>query len=328
VSPRPIPPHGTYARGNGSPGYRKPCPCQPCLNARRRGKKRNTVQRQLGRPGTVDAAQAQARLLTLNKTTGWNDLAAAIGGSAANLRDIAAGRRTTIRRATHNKIMALAVQPSGGQYIEATGSRRRIHALRAIGWSTSVIAKHARTSDVRIQLISNGQATVRHSLTVKIREAYDTLSLQTPVGRDVTRVKNTATRNGWAPPGAWDDDCIDDPAAVPDWTGYCGTDRGYWMHRNQQLPMCARCETAHEAWLTERAELTARQLNQEKFRARAAAASREADLAADARELMRYGTGIEQAAARLKVTRQHLQQALLRSPEATPPQQTDMQPAA
>ena len=243
---RPVPAHGTYARGNGCPGYREPCKCEPCVIARRRGKKQNTVRRQLGQPGSVDASQARARLLLLNKTTGWNDLAAAINGSAANLRDIAYGRRAVIRRTTHNKIMALSVEPSGGQYIDATGSRRRIQALRAIGWSTKEIAKQARTCDARIQLISNGQPTVRHSLNVKIREAYRILAQQTPAGRDVIRVKNTAVRNSWAPPGAWDDDRIDDPTAAPDWTGHCGTDRGYWIHRLQQLPLCARCQAAHD----------------------------------------------------------------------------------
>lgn len=47
----------------------------------------------------------------------------------------------------------------------------------------------------------------------------------------------------------------------------------------------------------------------------AAAASREADLAHDGRELLRHGADTEQAAERLGVTRNHLQQALLRHPD-------------
>ena len=123
-----------------------------------------------------------------------------------------------------------------------------------------------------------------------------------------------ARRNGWAPPGAWDDDQIDDPQAHPEWTGECGTDRGYWVHRRQQLPMCTRCETAHEKWLTEHADLAPQARNQLQFAARISASSREADLATDARELLRLGVGIEQAAERHGVTRNHLQQALLRHP--------------
>jgi predicted DNA-binding protein (UPF0251 family) len=68
------------------------------------------------------------------------------------------------------------------------------------------------------------------------------------------------------------------------------------------------------------------ELNQERFRARAAATTREADLAHDARELMRVcGLTTEQAAERLDVTRPHLHQALKRHPapaktEPTKPQ--------
>ncbi|WP_266741875.1 hypothetical protein [Streptomyces phaeochromogenes] len=273
--------------------------------------------RELGRPGKVDASQARQRLISLHVTTGWNDLAAAIDGSAANLRDIAHGRRLTIRRTTHNKIMQLKAAPSGGQYIDGAGSRRRIQALRAIGWSAKAIAQQAASSQARIQLISNGQATVRYSLTVKIRNAYTALSqTPAPAGYSASRVKGHAIRNGWAPPAAWDDDTIDDPQAHPDWTGHCGTDRGYWMHSLQRLPMCERCRQAHEVWLDEQAHLTVQELNQARFRARANASHREADLAHDARELLRVsGLDVQLAAERLGVTRNHLQQALLRNPE-------------
>jgi hypothetical protein len=85
--------------------------------------------------------------------------------------------------------------------------------------------------------------------------------------------------------------------------------------------MCPRCEQAHEKWLDEHADLTVQELNQERFRARAAATTREADLAHDARELMRVcGLTVEQAAERLSVTRPHLHQAMKRhpAPAATP----------
>ncbi|WP_405888806.1 hypothetical protein OG762_36560 [Streptomyces sp. NBC_01136] len=312
---RPLPPHGTYARANGSRGYRKPCKCEPCLVERRRYKKHDRASRQLGRPGHVDAKQARERLLLLNQTTGWNDLATAFGGSAANLRDIAFGRRTRIKRTTHNKIMTLKAAPSGGQYIDATGSRRRLQALQAIGHTTYTIADATRAGRTLIVPILDGRPLVRRVLAERIADAYSVLS-QTP--GHAPRSRNRAVLNGWAPPAAWDDERLDDPQAHPDWTGHCGTDRGYWMHKRQQLPMCTRCETAHEEWLDRHADLTVQQLNQERFRARAAATTREADLAHDARELMRVsGLTTEQAAERLDVTRPHLHQALKRHPAPT-----------
>lgn len=312
---RPIPPHGTYARANGSPGYRKGCGCEPCLVARRRGKKRHSTLLKLGRPGKVDAAQARARLLELHEQTGWNDLAVELGASAANLRDIAYGRRNPIRRDTHNKIMALKPTPTGGQYRDALGSRRRIQALRAIGWSAKLIAEAAKTSESRIQLIANGQATVRYSLTVKIRDAYAVLS-QAPAPRSpgASRAKSHAAARGWAPPAAWDDDRLDDPTAEPDWTGHCGTDRGWWMHRLQQMSVCARCDAAHEQWKSSVAHLAPSERLAISNRSKAEASNRGANLAHDARELLALDVGIDQAAERLGVTRQHLQQELLRHP--------------
>jgi hypothetical protein len=207
------------------------------------------------------------------------------------------------------------VAPAPGKFIDSTGIRRRIQALRAIGYSAKVIADRAGSAEVRIQLICSGrQPTVRQFLAVKILKVFVELH-QTPAppGRSSTVASKHALANGWAPPAAWDD--IDDPNAVPDWTGHCGSDRGYWMHNRQQLPMCARCEQAHEAWLDRHGHLSMQELNQERFRARAAATTREADLAHDARELMRVsGLTTEQAAERLDVTRPHLHQALKRHP--------------
>jgi hypothetical protein len=317
VTTKSLPDHGTYARANGSRGYRAPCKCELCIIERRRYKKHDRASRQLGRPGHVDATQARERLLLLNQTTGWNDLAAAIEGSAANLRDIAFGRRTRIKRTTHNRITQLKPAPSAGQYIDATGSTRRLQALQAIGHTTYTIADTTNVARSLIVPILDGRALVRRTVADRIEAGYRTLS-RTP--GSATRSINRAKSQGWAPPAAWDDDRLDDPSAHPDWTGHCGTDRGYWMHQRQQLPMCPRCEQAHDEWLDEHADLTMQELNQERFRARAAATTREADLAHDARELMRVsGLSVEQAAERLKVTRPHLHQAMKRHPAVEAP---------
>ncbi|MEU8902134.1 hypothetical protein [Streptomyces mirabilis] len=316
MSSKTLPAHGTYARGNGAPGYRKPCPCEPCHRAMRRGRKQRKVNRQLGQPALVDATPGRERLNLLQRTMTWAQICAATGCESHNLQFIADGRRNKIRRVTLNKILAVQPEaPAPGKYVDSTGIRRRIQALRAIGWSARIIADKADSAEVRIQLICSGeQPTVRHFLAVKILKVFVELhQTPAPAGRSATRAKNHALANGWAPPAAWDD--IDDPNAVPDWTGRCGTDRGYWMHNRQQLPMCQRCKEAHEAWLDQHAHLSMQELNQERFRARAAATTREADLAHDARELMRVcGLTTEQAAERLEVTRPHLHQALKRHP--------------
>lgn len=316
MSTKTLPAHGTYARGNGAPGYREPCTCGPCYQAMRRGRKKYTVNRQLGRPGLVDATPARERLNLLTVTMTWAQICAATGNESRNLQLIADGRRTQIRRSTLTRILAVQPEPPApGKYVDATGIRRRIQALRAIGWSAKVIAEKASSAECRIQLIAAGdQPTVRQGLATKIRKVYTELSeTAAPAGRSATRTRNHAIANGWAPPGAWDE--IDDPTAVPDWTGHCGTDRGWWAHSVNNIPVCPPCQTAHQQWKAERAHLTHAERWSEIGKARAAASNRGATIAADARELFSYGVGVEQAAERLGVTKQHLQQELVRHPE-------------
>lgn len=204
-------------------------------------------------------------------------------------------------------------------YVDAAGTRRRLQALMANGWPQLRLGPHFGLHPRYVTELLR-QPSVYGTTAVAVAAAYDRLWNQDPRQHGVSvgvykKIRTHARVNAWAPPGAWDDDTIDNPDAHPEWTGECGTDRGYWVHKRQQLPMCQRCETAHDAWLAEHAHLGGQQRNQAIFRARAAAGGREADLAADARELIRYGADTEQAAARLGATKQHLQQALLRHPQ-------------
>ncbi|WP_307169156.1 hypothetical protein [Streptomyces sp. B3I7] len=192
----------------------------------------------------------------------------------------------------------------------STGTVRRIHGLYFAAHGPVQIADASNLSPSMITQLAGGRYQSVAARTEKaIRQAVTELATRTGT---CPRARLRAQREQWAPLGAWDD--IDDPQAVPDWTGYCGTDRGYWTHRRLKLPMCARCQTAHEQWLADNAALGAQELNHACFRARTTAITREADLAADGRELLTYGVPIDQAAQRLGVTRNHLQQAMLRHP--------------
>jgi hypothetical protein len=185
----------------------------------RRGRKQYSVNRQLGRPGLIDATPARERLRRLQQTMTWGQISAAVGSEPGNLQHIADGRRAKIRRSTLAQILAVQPEaPAPGKYRDATGTRRRLQALRAIGHSAKVIADKAGSAEARIQLISSGeQPTVRQALEVKIRKVYAELhQTPAPAGRSATRAKNHALANDWAPPGAWDDDTIDDPQAKPE----------------------------------------------------------------------------------------------------------------
>lgn len=205
--------------------------------------------------------------------------------------------------------------------IDGTGTRRRVQALAVAGWSSKAMHQHASIANVQTFERLRARTKVTARLARAVRDLYDEVSAKTAEDFGVTpwlaaRTRTYAAKHQWAGPEAWDDDTIDDPEAHPDWTGCCGTDHGWWLHNINSLPVCARCQDAHKTWLAERRDLPAVERFRQLAYAKGAASNRGATLAADARELMRItGHDLEQIAERLGVTRNHLQQELLRHPQ-------------
>lgn len=215
---KPLPPHGSYARANGSPNYRPPCKCDPCLAVRRRSDKQWKVDRALGRSLWTDATQAREHLTMLRATRTWASIAAAAQMTPSNLFLIVNGQRTTIHRKTHARILAVQPlsKPNSSMQIDALGTRRRLQALTAIGHSIRTIAQASAVARDRVHHIAMGlQPTVRRDVAERIAATYERLAFRPPA-RDkfTTRTRNLAAARGWHGPLAWDD--IDDPAAQPE----------------------------------------------------------------------------------------------------------------
>lgn len=208
-----------------------------------------------------------------------------------------------------------------GAVIDATGTRRRMQALAVAGWNSKAIHQHIRVGNPQTIQKLRARTKVTALLARTIRDFYDEVSAKTAEDYGVEpwvagRTRTWAAKRQWAGPEAWDPDTIDDPDAIPDWTGCCGTDRGWWTHRIENIRCCPPCETAHTEWKQSIAHLSQQERWSAMSRARAAASNRGAVLAANGRELMRVGgLDYDQAAERLGITRQHLQQELKRHPE-------------
>jgi hypothetical protein len=112
--------------------------------------------------------------------------------------------------------------------IDGTGTRRRLQALVAQGWSRSRLAEQLGNN---YQVV--GRYMVRDRVTAStaraVRGLYDRLWDAPPPERNHWEVaaavaaRRKAERNGWAKPMAWDDETIDDPDAEPrqgsEWDG-------------------------------------------------------------------------------------------------------------
>ncbi|MER7734145.1 hypothetical protein ABTX80_24965 [Streptomyces erythrochromogenes] len=219
MNSKPLPPHGTYARANGSPGIRPRCTCQPCNVVWRRTRKHAAANRQLGRPSIVNATPTRERLTLLRQTMTWQQIADAAGCMRTTLQDVLSGKSQVVRRRTAAAVMAIPFQaPTEPRlYVNATGCRRRLQALAILGHSLRVIAKQADTTDVRIQLVQSGrQPTLSHSLALRITAAYDVL-VDTPAqsGASSTLTRRHANAKRWLGPTWWDVDEIDDPSHEP-----------------------------------------------------------------------------------------------------------------
>lgn len=257
---KPLPAHGTTARAYGSPGRRSRCHCQPCRTARNRHQKKIRVDRELGRSPFTSPAKAQAHLIELHRTMSWDTLEAATGVWFSNLVAIYQGKRTKIRHETEAKILAVEAPAKGdpGQYIDATGSTRRLQALSCVGHSYAAICEAVGTCPNRVVSIANGrQRTIRRDLADRIAAAYQQLAFNPPAtNKHTTRTRNVAQAKGWRDPQWWEDyGHIDDPDFDPS-----EADAELNFHQRAKL---RREEIIHLAWVGHRPEQIVNRLDNE-----------------------------------------------------------------
>jgi lambda repressor-like predicted transcriptional regulator len=146
-------------------------------------------------------------------------------------------RRIHVR--TEKRILAFAVDTNAdrGVLVDSTGTRRRMGALMTQGWSVRHIQARAGIGDHTLFAALHKQGPCLASTRDAVKVVYEQLwdkepPATTPYQRAAaTKRKRDAERNGYAPPMAWDDETIDDPAAEPDYGGVfapytpCGRER-------------------------------------------------------------------------------------------------------
>jgi len=308
-----LPPHGERAR------YLRGCRCDACRTAHTRYCKTYSLDRYRNGGRRIDATPATRHVQALiNKGCTISGIVNATKASHYTIVDLAEGTLHRILPDTARQILAFQPtpdHPAFGYWTPATGTVRRLQALVAIGHPLHSIAAELDMPECTLRCIANEtRANVAKNVAAGVGNVYAQRSTQ-PGPSDIA--KRNATAKGWVPPECWDDDTIDDPTAHPEWTGDCGTDRGWWLHRSNHIPVCPRCKAAHDEWKAQHRHLPLAKYNAALARARAAAgAYRGLAIAEDGLELIQQqGYTIELAAARIGVTRDHLQAELGRRRE-------------
>lgn len=154
----------------------------------------------------------------------------------------------------------LAVRPSGpvkpetsraGALVDATGARRRVQALNALGFPLTFISLDILGVNINFSRELSRRDTLFRGSDELVRQVYPKWEAAEPDDHGIalnaaSKCRKSALRKGWAPPSCWDPDTIDDPEAIPEWTGECGTPRGERIHRREGIPTCEPCRTARK----------------------------------------------------------------------------------
>lgn len=106
--------------------------------------------------------------------------------------------------------------------VSAAGPARRLQALACLGWSVDVLAGRTGLSpDATWNVRAGKRQRVSAGTAARIAAVYDELwNTAAPESAraekiSASKARATAGKNGWAPPGAWNDDEIDNPQAAP-----------------------------------------------------------------------------------------------------------------
>lgn len=220
---KPLPPHGTLSRHKH---YK--CRCETCFEGYR------TYQRARHRKqgyGTwqpfIDAEPVRQHLLALKAAgIGYTLVADHLGVTKTTITrfiyDLSASqpRKKRTRPDIANRILAITAADITPGMVDATGTRRRIQALAALGWPMRSLGPHTGMHPAQVGRIAN-QKYVYRPTQQAVADCYEKLRDLRPEDHGILpgsalKTRNKARREGWKDPLWWEDmGHIDDPDFDP-----------------------------------------------------------------------------------------------------------------
>lgn len=144
----------------------------------------------------------------------WEQIGTAAGVSSWVPHKAGTGQTRRLLKACADAILAVPLEPRASQRgVDPTGTRRRVQALAWMGWPCEQVANRAGTTRSTLRTLILHGRRVSYSLARRVAAVYDELCMQPGPSRVAA---GRAKGFGFAPPLAWDETTIDDPAALPD----------------------------------------------------------------------------------------------------------------
>ncbi len=144
----------------------------------------------------------------------WERIAEAAGVSTWVPHKAGTGRTRWMLKDRANAVLRVPLTPQNSHRgVNSAGTRRRVQALAWMGWTTAEVARRAGTTANTLRTLILPHRQVSFALARRVADVYDQLSHVPGPSKGAAR---KARGLGHAPPAAWDDDTIDDPAARPD----------------------------------------------------------------------------------------------------------------
>lgn len=189
-----------------------------------------------GNPRSVPADEVRAHIERYVRFGGYVlDLSNESGVSQMAIYRIRSGQKRVYRE---NAAALLAVRLP----VTTIGLTRRLQALAVAGFTSAVVEAEVGCGQTTIQALRQGNRNRRNRSKwgPEIVRAYRTLDGKNPADFGIARrvahhQRMRCLRMGWAPAGCWDPDTIDEPSAIAEWTGACGTQLGYTRHREHKV---------------------------------------------------------------------------------------------
>lgn len=202
------------------------CTRPECRRAYNKACKANRFDVSRGRRAAVDTGPAadHARLLVAAGMP-VQEIAKVSGVSGRTVCNLLAGRCERIYRTTAEAVLAIPVPrgytPVLEGLVDATPTRRRLQALCVRGFTLDVLAGGLGVTKQTVNSVcQNRRRMVRVSLQQAVAALYSRWWNADPLEHGVSvwgcrYAASCARKKHWAPPAAWDDDRIADPAARP-----------------------------------------------------------------------------------------------------------------